>query len=154
MKGSEAEGRGAFSTGDGPGSAEAWRWPGPRRPRQPCPGLGGRAGERKVAASVGRVAANEFHLEASGGSGADADFRGNTISAANFSAFPETRPFHFSRPSPLRPGSPPPASLLLRELGARRFAKLHRAAKKHRILSWSTRRCEALMLSFRPKEAS
>lgn len=96
MKGSEAGGRGAFSTGDGPGSAEAWRWPGPRRLRQPCPGLGGRAGERKVAASVGRVAANEFHLEASGGSGADADFRGNTISAANFSAFPETRPFHFS----------------------------------------------------------
>lgn len=47
MKGSEAGGRGAFSTGDGPGSAEAWRRPGPRRPRQPCPGLGGRAGGKE-----------------------------------------------------------------------------------------------------------
>lgn len=33
VKGSEAGGGGAFSTGDGLGSAEAW-WPGSRRPRQ------------------------------------------------------------------------------------------------------------------------
>lgn len=79
MKGREAGGGGAFSSGDGAGVGgglvAAGDPAGPAgRPLSPaaltCPSLGGGVG-RKVAVSAGRVAAvNEFHLDAGEGVGA------------------------------------------------------------------------------------
>lgn len=79
MKGSEAGGgRGAFSlqvTGRGrrrPGGGPDRAVPASRplsRGRRHLPGSRAGGGERKVAVSVGRVAANEFHLERGGAGG-------------------------------------------------------------------------------------
>lgn len=75
----------------GPGSAEAWCWPGiagpARRPLSPVASLarvsGGPSGG-EVAVSVGRVAAvNEFHLE--GGTRGGWRFS-ETVSVANLNA--------------------------------------------------------------------
>lgn len=133
MKGREAGGRGAFSTGDGLGSAKAWRGPGSRRPRRPSalccrfhlPWSRMVRGERKVSLSVGWAAANEFHLEGGRGAGA---YWGKQDLRCKLGRLQGTQTFHFTLSPPLRPGFSSPISLLPLKLGVR-CEKLHCATQ-------------------------